>query len=154
MWTIIFFTSWQCNSFVMGSHDWLSHLSDESQPKGEKRPPKSSKNEKLIFILCSTSDDWWSDPSNKSHLKCKKRPPKSSKNIKYSFWIMFNFWWLAKRSEWWKLIKMQTNVMFSSEGLLLFQLGPSVVSVRVFCCFRLGLLYAAPPPPPHPQIAR
>ena len=79
MWTIIFFTSWQCSSFVMGNDDWLSHLSDESQPKCEKSPPKSSKYEKLIFILCSTSDDWPSDPSNKSQLKCKNRPPKSSK---------------------------------------------------------------------------
>ena len=61
----------------MGSDDWLSHVSDESQPKCEKSPPKSSKNEKLIFILRSTSYDWPSDPSNKSRLKCKK---KSSKN--------------------------------------------------------------------------
>ena len=74
MWTIIFFTSWQCSSFVMGNDDWLSHLSDEIQPKCEKSPPKSSKNEKLIFILCLTSDDWLSDPSNKSRLKCKKGP--------------------------------------------------------------------------------
>ena len=80
MWTIIFFTSWQCSWFVMGNDDWLSHVSDESQPKCEKSPSKSSKNEKIIFILRSTSDDWPSDPSNKSHLKCKKRPPKSSKN--------------------------------------------------------------------------
>ena len=50
----------------MGNGDWLSHVSDESQPKCEKSPPKSSKNEKLIFILCSTSDDQPSDPSNKS----------------------------------------------------------------------------------------
>ena len=74
MWTIIFFTSGQCCSFVMGSDDWLSHLSDEIQPKCEKSPPKSSENEKLIFILHLTSDDWPSDPSNKSRLKCKKGP--------------------------------------------------------------------------------
>ena len=37
-------------------------------------PPKSSKNEKLIFILRLTSDDWPSDPSNKSQPKCKKGP--------------------------------------------------------------------------------
>ena len=43
------------------------------------------KNEKLIFILCSTSDDWPSDPSSKSQLKCKKRSPKSSKNEMLSF---------------------------------------------------------------------
>ena len=80
MWTIIFFTSGQCSSFVMGNDDWLSHLSDEIQPKCEKSPPKSSRNEKLIFILHLTSDDWPSDPSNKSQLKCKERPPKSSNN--------------------------------------------------------------------------
>ena len=85
MWTIIFFTSWQCSSFVMGNDDWLSHLSDESQPKCEKSPFKSSKNEKLIFILCSTSDDWLSDPSNKSQPKFQKRPPKSLKNEMLSF---------------------------------------------------------------------
>ena len=85
MWTIIFFASWQCSSFVMGNDDLLSHLSDESQPKCEKSPPKSSKNEKLIFILHSTSDDWPSDPSNKSRLKCKKRLPKSSKNEMLGF---------------------------------------------------------------------
>ena len=38
MWTIIFFTSWQCSPFVMGNDDWLSHLSDEIQLKCEKAP--------------------------------------------------------------------------------------------------------------------
>ena len=116
MWTIIFFTSWQCSSFVVGNDDWLSHLSDESRPKCEKRPlshqkmknsflyyiqllmigqviqatkvnqnakkgpPKSSKNEMVIFGLHSTSDDRPCNPSNKSQLKCRKRPPKSLKN--------------------------------------------------------------------------
>ena len=42
--------------------------------------PLSSKNEMLIFGLCSTSDDRPSNVSNESRLKCKKRPPKSSKN--------------------------------------------------------------------------
>ena len=48
------------------SGDWLSNPSNESQPKCDKRPPKSSKNEMLIFILCSTSDDRPSDPSDES----------------------------------------------------------------------------------------
>ena len=75
MWTIIFFTSWQCSSFVMGNDECRSHLIDEIQPKCEKCPPKSSKNEKLIFIILRlTSDDWPSDPSNKSQPKCKKDP--------------------------------------------------------------------------------
>ena len=90
MWTIIFFTSWQCSSFVMGNDDWLSHPISEIQPKCEKSPPKSSKNEKLIFILCLTSDDWPSDPSNKSQPKCKKRPPKSSKNEMLVFGLHSN----------------------------------------------------------------
>ena len=37
-----------------------------------KRPPKSSKNEILIFILCSTSDDWPSDLSDKVDQNAKK----------------------------------------------------------------------------------
>ena len=28
-----------------------------------------------------------------------KRPPKSSKNKMFHFWITFNFWWLAERSQ-------------------------------------------------------
>ena len=43
------------------SDDWLSNLSDESQPECDKRRPKSSNNEMLIFGLHSTSDDWPSD---------------------------------------------------------------------------------------------
>ena len=45
-----------------------------------KKPPKSSKNEMLIFGLCSTSDDWPSDPSDTSQPKGKKSPRKSLKN--------------------------------------------------------------------------
>ena len=72
MWTIIFFTSWQCSSFVMGNDDWLSHLSDEI-------------NENLIFILCLTSDDWPSNPSNKSQPKCKKKGLLSHQKVKCLF---------------------------------------------------------------------
>ena len=50
----------------------------------KKSPPKSSKNEKLIFILRSTSDDWPSDPSNKRWPKCKK-VPLSHQKMKCSF---------------------------------------------------------------------
>ena len=52
MWTIIFFTSWQCSSFVMGNDDWLSHLSDEIQLKCEKSPlsHKEMKNSFLYYI--------------------------------------------------------------------------------------------------------
>ena len=48
--------------------------------KMQKRPPKSSKNEMLIFGLHSNSDNRLSNLSNESQPKCDKRPPKSSKN--------------------------------------------------------------------------
>ena len=49
MWTIIFFTSWQCSSFVMGNDDWLSHLSDEIQPKCEKAHLSHQKMKNSFF---------------------------------------------------------------------------------------------------------
>ena len=52
---------------------------------------KLSKNEMLVFGLCSTSDDWPSILSDESHLKCEKMAAKSSKNKNAHFWIMFNF---------------------------------------------------------------
>ena len=52
------------------SDDRLSDQSDESQPKCEKRPPKSSKNEMLIFGLHSTSNDW---PLSWSIYRCRVR---------------------------------------------------------------------------------
>ena len=56
-------------------------MSDESQLKCEKRPTKSSRNEMLIFGLCSTSDDHPNNLNDESQLKCKtKWPPKLSKN--------------------------------------------------------------------------
>ena len=66
----------------MGNDDYLS---DERQPKCEKSPPKSSKNEMLISGLCSTSNDQQSNLSNEIQLKCDKRPPKSSKNEMLNF---------------------------------------------------------------------
>ena len=58
----------------------IQAIKDDQNAK--KRPPKSSKNEMLIFGLCSNSDDWPSNPSNESQPKCDKRPPKPSK-MKY-----------------------------------------------------------------------
>ena len=51
MWTIIFFTSWQCSSFVMGNDDWLSHLSDESQLKMWKNAPLSHQKVRVFFVI-------------------------------------------------------------------------------------------------------
>ena len=46
----------------------------------QKKDPKSSKNEMLVFGLHSNSDDQPSNPSNESQLKCEKMPPESLKN--------------------------------------------------------------------------
>ena len=50
----------------------------------KKKPPKSSKNEMLVFGLLSTSDDWLSDLSDESRPKCEKGPL-SHQKMKYSF---------------------------------------------------------------------
>ena len=61
--------------FICNGQWWLAESSEWwKSTKMWKKPPKSSKNEKLIFILHSTSDDQPSDPSNKNQLKCKKDP--------------------------------------------------------------------------------
>ena len=50
----------------------------------QKRPPKSSKNEMLIFGLHLASHDWLSDLSDKRQPKCKKGPL-SHQKMKCSF---------------------------------------------------------------------
>ena len=57
------------------SDDRPSNPSNESRLKCEKRPPKSLKNEMLIFGLHSTSDDQPSNPSNENQPKCNKKTP-------------------------------------------------------------------------------
>ena len=56
--------------FIFGlcsiSDDQPTDPSNECQPKCEKRPPKSLKNEMFVFGLSSISDDWLSNPSNES----------------------------------------------------------------------------------------
>ena len=59
-------------------------ISDESRPKCKNGPPKSSKNEMLVFGLCSTFDDWPSDLSNESQPK-RKKGPLSHKKMKCLF---------------------------------------------------------------------
>ena len=90
---------------------WVKNV--DQNAKKQKRPPKSLKNQMFIFGLLSTSDDQSSNRSKKRWPKCKKwkRPPKSSKNQMFiHFWIMFNFWWLAKQSEQKTLTKMLKNI--------------------------------------------
>ena len=84
-----------------------------------KKPPKSSKNEMLIFGLHSTSDDWLSDLSEESWPKYIKGPLSHQGKWNAHFWIMFNFWWLAKWSEWWKLAKMWKRPPKSSKNEML-----------------------------------
>ena len=114
--------SWKNEMLIFGlcstSDDQPSDHSDESQPKCKNRPPKSSENEVLIFGLCSNSDDQPSDPSNESQLKCKKGPL-SHQKWNAHFWIMFNFWWLAEWSEWWKSTEMQKRPPKSSKNVVL-----------------------------------
>ena len=101
MWTIIFFTSWQCSSFVMGNDDWLSHLSDESQPKCEKVPLIIKKWKTHFYI---TFNFWWLAKWSKQQ-KSTEMQKKTQVIKKWNawFWITFNFWWSAKWSEWWTL---------------------------------------------------
>ena len=58
-------------------------MSDESQC--EKWPTKSSRNEMLIFGLCSTSDDHRSNLNDESQLKCKKNGPLNCQKMKCTF---------------------------------------------------------------------
>ena len=105
--------------------------------KCDKRPPKSLNNEMVIFGLYSNSVDWLCNPSNKSQLKCRKRPPKSLKNEILIFILCSTSDDRPSNPSDKSWSKCKKNVM-------LFQLGSSVVSVWVFCCFSLGLLYAPP----------
>ena len=62
----------------------IGQVIQATKPKCEKRPPKSSINEMLIFGLCSLYDDWPSDPSDESQPKYKKGPL-SNQKMKCSF---------------------------------------------------------------------
>ena len=62
-------------------------------------PLQSSKNEMLIFGLCSTSDNQPSDLSDEKSTEMWKEAPKVIKKWNACFWIMFNFWWLAEWSK-------------------------------------------------------
>ena len=88
----------------------------------------SSKNKMLIFGLHSTSDDRSSDLSNECQPKCKKTEKGSHviDKLNVHFWITFNFWWSAEKSEWWASTKMQKNEerppMSSKNKMLVFGL--------------------------------
>ena len=65
---------------MIGRVIWAKNV--DQNTKKWKRPPKSLKNKRLVFGLCSTSDDWPSNLSKNCWPKHKKwkRPPKSFKN--------------------------------------------------------------------------
>ena len=94
---------------IIGQVIWAKNV--DRNVKKQKRPPKLSKNKMFIFRLCSTSDDRLSHPSKKRRPKCKtmKKAPKVIKKSNVHFWITFNFWWLAKRSEHKMMTKIQKN---------------------------------------------
>ena len=80
---------WNAHFWVTFNFWWSARLVDGLKPH---LPPFSSqKNKMLIFGWLSTSDDQpgWSRDSNPI---CH---PSSAKKMKCSFWITFNFWWLA-----------------------------------------------------------
>ena len=64
----------------MGNDDWLSHLSDESQPKCEKSPPKSSKMKNSFLYYVQLLMIGQVIQATKVDQNAKKGPPKSSKN--------------------------------------------------------------------------
>ena len=124
---------WNACFWITFNFWWLAEQSEhESRLKCDKRPPKSTNNEMLIFGLHSTSDDWPCNPSNKSQLKCRKRPPKSLRNE-----ILISI--LYSTSDDQPSNPSDENWSKCKKNDMLFQLGSSVVSVWVFC---------TPPPPP------
>ena len=139
---------------------WLAEWSEwwKSTEMWNKPPPnpKSSRNEKLNFILHSTSDDWPSDRSNKSWPKWKKRPPKSSKNEMLIFVLHStsddwpcnptNKSWLKCRKRPAKSSKNEIFILYYVQLLMISQAiwvmkvdqnakKWNAVSLRVFCCF-------------------
>ena len=65
--------------------------------------------------------------------------PSPAKKIKCSFLDCIQLLMIGQVIQ---VMKVDQN----AKKLNVFQLGSSVVLVRVFCCFSLGLLYAPPPP--------
>ena len=114
---------WNAHFWITFNFWWLARLVDGLKP--HLLPLSSQKNEMLVFGLCSTFDDWpgWSMDSNPIHnpsptkkMKClfldyvqllmigqagqwtrtPSATPLQPKKWKSHFWIMFNFWWLAR----------------------------------------------------------
>ena len=121
---------WNACFWITFNFWWLARLVDGLKP--HLLPLSSQKNEMLVFGLRSTSGDRPSNLSNESQLKCDKRPPKSLKN---EILIFINYVQLLMIGQAIRVMKVDQNAK-----------KWHVVSVRVFCCFSLGLLYGPPPP--------
>ena len=93
------------------SAKWSEWQTLTKTQKSEKRPPMSMKNKMFVYGWRSTFDDQLSDLSNKRWLKCEKTEKGSHviDKLNVHFWITFNFWWSAEKSEWWASTKMQKN---------------------------------------------
>ena len=114
---------WNACFWIMFNFWWLARLVNALEPHPQFL--SNQKNEMLVFGLCSTSDDqpgWSMDsnpicyPSPAKKMKClfldyvqllmigqagqwTQTPstiPLQPKKWNACFWIMFNFWWLAR----------------------------------------------------------
>ena len=72
------------------SDDQLSNLSDESQPKCKKRPPKSSKMKCLLLNYIQLLMIGRVIQAMKVDQNANQ-DPLSYQKMKFSFWITFNF---------------------------------------------------------------
>ena len=81
---------WNSCFWIMFNFWWLARLVNGLEPHLQSL--SNQKNEMLVFGLCSASDNWlgWSMDSNPS------ATPLQQKKWNACFWIMFNFWWLAR----------------------------------------------------------
>ena len=101
MWTIIFFTSWQCSSLwwamMIGWVIWVMKVN-----QNVKKVPLIIKKWKTHFYI--TFNFWWLAKWSKQQ-KSTEMQKKTQVIKKWNawFWITFNFWWSAKWSEWWTL---------------------------------------------------
>ena len=100
------------------SDDWLSNLSDKSQPKC-KKGPLSHQKMKCSFLdyvqLLMIGRVIWVTKVNCNANKGLL----SHQKINSHFWITFNFWWSAEQSEWQKSTTMQKRPSKSSKNEML-----------------------------------
>ena len=80
---------WNAHFWILFKFWWLAGLVDGLEP----HPPPLCTQKKWNAHFCITFNFWcwpdWSMDLNLIH------HPSAPKKMKWSFWIMFNFWWLA-----------------------------------------------------------